>query len=142
MDKHLSRITPFILPIIVGLATPWCTFMYLMLAVKGSSYSEAMSAFITTYFFVATVTGLIPFIILSMILWVFAGRAKPSYAGLAVMCLCGLGSILLPMVNTYLSLWRHNLNQPIVAYLFIASYCTITMLLGVFIGWVIVRTRI
>jgi len=140
---------PLLIPVIVGVLTPSLIIILMQVFLGEYSLSEAVSDTISKQFedghnlFGLTLIGLVPFVLLSIMLFFF-GR-KHNTKKVTIIMLCGLIAILVLMVPAHYSVWAplyddSNMSSTaVVAFLFIPFYCIISMLFGVLIGYGIIR---
>jgi len=89
--------------------------------------------------FLLAIIGLIPFVILSSFLQCM--RLKLATAGLCCVMICGLIGILSFMIPAHIGVWKplytheHMSSTAVIAFFFIPIYCTITMLVGLGLGF-------
>lgn len=89
--------------------------------------------------FLLAIIGLIPFAILSCFLQRM--RLKLTTTGLCCVTICGLIGILGLMIPSHIGVWKplytheHMSSTAVIAFFFIPIYCTVTMLIGLGIGF-------
>lgn len=146
MNKNL-----IVAPIVVGLATPSLVIFYLQLVVGNYTVAALLTDILSRQFapghnlFLLVLIGLIPFLLLSVILFFYAKRHTRSE--LVALLLAGLAGILLLMVPAHYSVW-YPLYGPgrisstaVIAFLVIPVYCIASMLIGLVAGWGFVKIK-
>ena len=146
MDKKL-----LFTPIIVGLISPSLVIFYLQVFVGGYSVSASLSDILSRQFaegenlFLLAVIGLVPFVLLSAILFVYKKKHKISEVYLLMTF--GLVGILVLMLPSHYSVW-YPLYGPgrmsstaVVGFLFIPIYCVLSMLVGLLVGVGIIKIK-
>jgi len=140
---------PIFVPVIVGMITPSLIIVLMQVFLGEYSIGQAVNDTISKQFedghnlFGLALTGIIPFVLLSIMLFFF-GR-KHNTKKVAVIMLCGLFGILVLMVPAHYSVWAplyddsHMSSTAVIAFLFIPFYCIVPMLIGVLIGYGIIK---
>ena len=145
MKDSESRWISIVAPLLIGACAPVAILFYMEWYLNGQPFLDAASGIFSKMFaegyhyFWVTSMAMIPFVVLSFSLWYISRRISSAPAFLALLSLCGLAATLIPMVYSYIQVWKHTQAFNPVVFMFVPIYCTVTMALGLFIGWVLRR---
>ena len=121
----------FVLEVFVGRISPFASLM----DIAYRQFASGHNLFLLALF------GLIPFVILSTMLLVLASRLPRRR--MWCLCISGLIGILGLMIPAHASVWlplytrRHMSSTAVVAFIFIPFFCTVTLLIGLAVGWLV-----
>lgn len=153
VQNNYKKICVF-LPIFIGLITPPCVLFSVQVFVGDVAPFVAMTEIIGKQFasghnlFLLAVIGLIPFCVLSLILFILYHHYKNPNSNLKItytLCISGLIGILALMIPSHVSVW-YPLYGPgkisstaVIAFLFIPFYCLVSMAIGLVLGILITK---
>lgn len=139
------------LPIAIGMVTPSLALLGVQVLVGRIAIDVAVVDVLQQQFaaghnlFVLSLIGLIPFVALSAMMSKYSKwRTRRSCHTLLG---CGLAGLLGLMIPAHVMVW-YPLYGPgrmsstaVIAFVFIPFYCTLTMFLGLAVGWVITKAQ-
>ncbi|MBI1285557.1 MAG: hypothetical protein GC183_14690 [Thiobacillus sp.] len=134
-------------PLAIGLLVPSLVIFCLEVFVGGVSPSAAAADILDRQFsegdnlFLIAAFGLIPFVALSVVCAVAAGRLPPFR--LACLGIGGLVGILALMIPGHVAVWYplygpgHMSSTALIAFLLIPFYCLGSLAIGLLVGWLL-----
>lgn len=151
MKKLLrTRLFQTALPLAVGIATPFIV-AFLSQIVIGNSLSEALAGVCGQAFLaprqnltVVTVLGLIPFAVLSLVVWLYL-RKRDERRSLFLLC-GGLAGILITVTPAHIDFWPTYFRSGYMGFphglefLIMPFIALVPMAVGVLLGWLVTKT--
>lgn len=150
IQKNKKKLCIF-LPLIIGLITPSCVLFSVQVFVGHVPPFAAMIDIIEKQFasghnlFLLAAIGLIPFCVLSLILFHHYKNPSSCFKVACTICISGLIGILTLMIPSHASVW-YPLYGPVkmsstaaIAFLFIPFYCLVTMTIGLLLGRLVTK---
>jgi len=145
--KARQRLIWVAAPLAIGLVVPSLVILCLEVFVGGVPPSAAAADILERQFsegdnlFLIAAFGLIPFVALSIVCAVAAGRLAPSR--LACLGIGGLVGILALMIPGHVAVWYplygpgHMSSTAVIAFLLIPFYCLGSLAIGLIVGWLV-----